>query len=104
MQNNKMSDIFDKQGDNDKFLLNVIQGQGVDMEHWYSEVKGYDFLGWAFGGGKKNRLAYIIDIILRMIYDGKFEKNLADVNLQWRGSSNQRCIDVKKELISLQSL
>lgn len=37
--------------------------------------------------------------LIDMLIDGKFEKNLADVNLQWRGSSNQRCIEISKELI-----
>ncbi|MEI6893871.1 MAG: anaerobic ribonucleoside-triphosphate reductase-activating protein [Colwellia sp.] len=34
------------------------------------------------------------------LIDGKFEQALADVNLIWRGSSNQRCIDVSKALIA----
>lgn len=35
-----------------------------------------------------------IDVII----DGKFVKELLDNNLHWRGSSNQRVIDVKKSL------
>lgn len=30
--------------------------------------------------------------------DGRFEKDLKDLTLKWRGSSNQRVIDVKKSL------
>ena len=30
--------------------------------------------------------------------DGKFDKNLKDLTLKWRGSSNQRVIDVQKSL------
>lgn len=30
--------------------------------------------------------------------DGRFEKNLKDLTLKWRGSSNQRVIDVQKSL------
>lgn len=36
-----------------------------------------------------------IDVII----DGKFDKNLKDSSLIWRGSSNQRIIDVQKSLI-----
>ena len=30
--------------------------------------------------------------------DGRFDKNLKDLTLKWRGSSNQRVIDVQKSL------
>ena len=30
--------------------------------------------------------------------DGRFEKDLKDLTLKWRGSSNQRVIDVQKSL------
>ena len=33
-----------------------------------------------------------------VIVDGMFEKDLADVNYHWAGSTNQRVIDVKKSL------
>ncbi len=33
-----------------------------------------------------------------VLVDGKFEKSLKDTNLMWRGSSNQRVIDVKKSI------
>lgn len=33
-----------------------------------------------------------------VLIDGKFEDNLKDLNLKWKGSSNQRVIDVKKSL------
>lgn len=33
-----------------------------------------------------------------VIVDGKYIESLRDVNLPWRGSSNQRVIDVQKSL------
>ena len=33
-----------------------------------------------------------------VLVDGKFDTNLKDYSLEWRGSSNQRVIDVKKTL------
>lgn len=40
-------------------------------------------------------LARYVDVVV----DGKFIKELADTNLQFRGSSNQRIIDLKKSVI-----
>ena len=31
-----------------------------------------------------------------VLIDGKYIDNLKDLNLKWRGSSNQRVIDIKK--------
>ena len=41
-----------------------------------------------------NRLLYSIDVLV----DGRFELDKRDLNLKWRGSSNQRVIDVQKSL------
>ena len=47
----------------------------------------------------KNNLLYVdflanIDVLI----DGKFVKELYNPNLKWKGSANQRVIDVKKSL------
>jgi anaerobic ribonucleoside-triphosphate reductase activating protein len=33
-----------------------------------------------------------------VVVDGKYDKNLRDVTLLWKGSSNQRVIDVQESL------
>ena len=33
-----------------------------------------------------------------ILIDGKFVDSLKDLNLKWKGSSNQRVIDIKKSL------
>lgn len=44
----------------------------------------------------KKELIELCDILI----DGKFKEELKDLNLKWRGSSNQRVIDIKKSLNS----
>lgn len=42
----------------------------------------------------KQNLVKLCDIMI----DGKYDKNLRDLKLKWRGSSNQRVIDIQKSL------
>lgn len=44
----------------------------------------------------KKKLEVLNDI--DVLIDGKFDESKKDLNLYWRGSSNQRVIDVKKSL------
>ena len=46
---------------------------------------------------KRNKLSKIINEI-DILVDGRFEKKLRDITLPFRGSSNQRVIDVKQTL------
>lgn len=41
---------------------------------------------------KRKELISLCDVLI----DGKFQEELKDLNLKWRGSSNQRAIDIKK--------
>lgn len=43
---------------------------------------------------EKTKAILNVDVVV----DGRFEKNKADVNYPWAGSTNQRVIDVKKSL------
>ena len=40
----------------------------------------------------------IVTNFVDVLVDGEYKKDLRDLNLKWRGSSNQRVIDVKKSL------
>lgn len=44
----------------------------------------------------KKRILAMCDIVV----DGKYEENLRDISLKFRGSSNQRIIDVKKTIMT----
>ena len=62
----------------------------------YPDKKIYIWTGYtleSFNDKQKEVLRYI-DILV----DGKFEKDMKDISLKLRGSSNQRVIDIKKTL------
>lgn len=45
---------------------------------------------------KRKELVSLCDVLI----DGKYVDELKNLNLKWRGSSNQRVIDIKKSLLS----
>ena len=50
--------------------------------------------GFLYDDIKDNDVINYIDVLI----DGRYEDELHDFKLKWRGSSNQRVIDVKKSL------
>ncbi|QIL45789.1 anaerobic ribonucleoside-triphosphate reductase activating protein [Vagococcus coleopterorum] len=65
-------------------------GETKDIWSW----SGYTFEELLKESDDKLELLSKIDILV----DGRFELKLLDLNLQFRGSSNQRILDVKKSL------
>lgn len=56
---------------------------------------------WLWTGYKFEEISMIPNIdVFDVIVDGKFEIDKRDLTLPWRGSTNQRVIDVKKSLES----
>lgn len=54
---------------------------------------------WLYTGYKWEDISCIDGIeLVDVIVDGRFKKELKDVKLHWKGSSNQRVIDVKETL------
>lgn len=53
------------------------------------------YTGYTYEDIKDLPVMEYIDILV----DGKFIKELADIKLHWRGSSNQRIIDVKNKIV-----
>ena len=54
---------------------------------------------WLYTGYKWEDICTLDGIeLIDVLVDGRFEKDLKDVKLHWKGSSNQRVIDVKKTL------
>lgn len=79
-----------------KDLLNVVTGvkpvmrEEQDIWAW----TGYTFEELLGLGGWRLELLKLVDVLV----DGKFVEEQKDLSLQFRGSRNQRIIDVKKSL------
>lgn len=84
-------------------------GEPFQERHLESIIKLVDELKkeslniWCYTGYKYEDLVNnpeFLSLLSRIdvLIDGKFEKDLYDPNLRFRGSSNQRVIDVKKSL------
>ena len=52
------------------------------------------YTGYTFEEIKDHEILKYVDVLV----DGKYVKELRDVNLHWKGSSNQRVINVPKTL------
>ena len=54
---------------------------------------------WLYTGYKWEDICTLDGLeLIDVLVDGRFEKDLKDVKLHWKGSSNQRVIDVKETL------
>ena len=58
------------------------------------EIKIWCYTGWLWEDIKNLPIIPYLDVLV----DGPYVENLRDVSLPWRGSSNQRVIDVKASL------
>ncbi|WP_297518767.1 anaerobic ribonucleoside-triphosphate reductase activating protein [uncultured Clostridium sp.] len=56
------------------------------------------YTGYRFEFIKEDKVKYGFLKYIDVLVDGKFEEELADESLKYRGSSNQRIIDVKSSL------
>lgn len=74
-------------------VTRIRQEFGSDKDIW--SWSGYTFEELLQESEDKLELLKMIDILV----DGRFEQDLLDLNLQFRGSRNQRIIDVEKSLI-----
>ena len=66
------------------------------VKHIYPDKNIWLYTGgnFEFESTRCNDLIQYINVII----DGQFKKDLRDITLKWKGSSNQRVIDVQKSL------
>ena len=73
----------------------------LDVRNLMAEIKEKypDKTIWLYTGDSwENILHYAIMQYVDVLVDGEFQVDKKDVNLLWKGSSNQRVIDVQKSL------
>ena len=56
------------------------------------------YTGYIFEYALPNNDTYNVVSLCDVLVDGKYEEDKRDISLAWRGSSNQRVIDVQKSL------
>ncbi|MGL4363096.1 MAG: anaerobic ribonucleoside-triphosphate reductase activating protein [Cellulosilyticaceae bacterium] len=78
---------------NDDDLLNLLKKLKKETTHTIWIYSGYTFEQLIKNPKQKMMLKYC-DVLV----DGKFVEQLKDVRLQFRGSSNQRILDINKSL------
>ena len=65
------------------------------IRYWYPTKKIWVWTGGLWENSKEFELMRYIDILV----DGRFQLSQKDLNLKFRGSKNQRVIDVQKSLL-----
>ena len=75
------------------YIINWIRTYYPTKTIWL--YTGYKYEQLVFEGNYKTcQILKNIDVLV----DGRYNKDLRDVNLKWRGSKNQRVLDMKKTL------
>jgi len=89
--------------------LSVLGGDPFERENYiyvlflvkYIKLRYPDKTIWVYTGYKYEKLKGLeIMEYIDVLVDGPFIEKLKDISLQYRGSSNQRIIDVRKTILS----
>lgn len=85
---------------NQQGIVSLIKRVKNELSKTIWIYTGFNFEDLLLGGKRHidvtNEILKNIDVIV----DGKFIEDLKDISLKFKGSSNQRIIDVKKSLVS----
>ena len=70
------------------------------LKHSFPEKTIWIYTGYTYEGLLQRRNIFIPNILwfTDVLVDGEYKKDLRDTDLKWRGSANQRVIDVQKSL------
>lgn len=74
-------------------LVKVIREKYPNKTIWL-------YTGYTWEQIEKNKKMFAIASFCDVLIDGRYEESKRDISLPWRGSSNQRVIDIKQTIIS----
>lgn len=74
--------------------VGTVTALAKEIKEKYPNKNIWLYTGYSWEEVEKNDIVNYLDVIV----DGMFERNKKDTTLPWRGSSNQRVIDVKKTI------
>ena len=80
--------------ENRETVLNIIRA----VKNRYPSMNVWCYSGFTFEELQKNDVSKDILSLIDVLVDGKFEEDKKNLRLSFRGSENQRLIDVKKTL------
>ena len=72
----------------------------VHLHFYFPEKTFWVYTGYRYEEIDKSLLLVMRDCGVEVIVDGRFEKDKKDPKLRFRGSSNQRLVDLKRSLAS----
>ena len=77
------------------YIIRTVKNMFPDKTVWVYTGYTFDYLL-----SKVDKDPYLKDILnyTDVLIDGEYKKDLRDISLKWRGSSNQKVIDVQKSL------
>ena len=76
------------------YNIEVVTELAKKIKERFPKKTQWLYTGWTFEKVKDFEIMNYLDVIV----DGPYIDELRDITLKWRGSSNQRVIDVKKSL------
>lgn len=79
----------------DPFYETMELGNSNDIDHLLNICRLYKKNVWIWTGYRYEDIPMFLRLKCDVIIDGKFEEDKKDLNLKYRGSSNQRVIKVK---------
>ena len=78
--------------------LRCVYDLASEIKEGFPEKTVWIYTGYTWEQIQSNRLLMMVMEYADVLVDGKFEKEKAEVNYHWAGSTNQRVIDVQESI------
>lgn len=81
-------------------ITSYIRTEYPNKMQWLYTGYTWEFLKCIYDDKENDFNAYVTNVLsnINVLVDGRYKEDKRDISLAWRGSSNQRVIDVQKSL------